>query len=72
MIFDKILLWLIKRLVFIWDRKNDKTVLDFAKDEYVGYVIMVERHYKDYFTLGTKKVYYPSIGLISRENQNDS
>lgn len=59
MIFDKILCWLIKRLVFIWDRKNDKTVLALDKDEDTSYVIMVERHYKDYFTFGPTKYILP-------------
>lgn len=67
MIFDKILCWLIKRLIFMWDRKNDKMVLDLDKDEHTNYVIMVGRHYKNYFAFGTKKYFLPK-----RRKTNDS
>ena len=50
---DKVLIWLIKRLVFAWNRNNDKLALSFAKDETTDYAVTVRRYYDDYYTIGT-------------------
>lgn len=50
---DKIITWLIKRLVLLWDRHNDKMAFSFERDEHTGYGVIVERFYDDHYTIGT-------------------
>lgn len=50
---DKIIKWLIKQLVFLWDRHNDKMAYSFGRDERTDYSVLVERFYDDYCTVGT-------------------
>lgn len=50
---DKIVLWLIKRLVLLWDRHDDKLAFSFGKDEHTDYSVLVERFYDDHCTIGT-------------------
>lgn len=51
--FDKIVLWLIKRLILLWDRHNDQLAFSFGKDEHTDYSVLVERFYDDHYTIGT-------------------
>lgn len=51
---DKIALWLIKRLVFFWDRHGDQMAFCFARDEHTDYNLLVGRYYEDGYTYGTK------------------
>lgn len=50
---EKIVKWLIKRLVFLWDRNRDKLAFSFARDDHTDYSVLVERFYDDYYTVGT-------------------
>lgn len=50
---DKIIVWLIKKLVFFWDRHGDMAALVFGKDERTDYSVLVSRYYDDYWTHGT-------------------
>lgn len=52
---DKIITWLIKKLVLLWDRHNDKIAFSFARDERTDYSVLVERFYDDCYTIGTAK-----------------
>lgn len=65
--FDKIIKWLIKRLVFLWDRRNDKMAYSFGRDERTDYSVIVERFYDTYFTVGTAMYPYPNSGADMRE-----
>ena len=56
---DKILLWLLKHLILLWDRNDDQLVYHFGKDERTDYSIVVERFYDDYYTVGTARYPYP-------------
>ena len=51
--FDRIITWLIKRLILLWDRNNDKIAFSFGRDERTDYSVLVERFYDDYYTVGT-------------------
>lgn len=64
--YDKIIKWLIKRLVFLWDRHNDKMAFTFERDERTGYSVLVERFYDDYYTVGTAMYPYPNCGADMR------
>ena len=44
---DRIITWLIKRLVLLWDRHNDKIAFSFGRDERTDYSVIVERFYDD-------------------------
>ena len=50
---DRIITWLIKRLVLLWDRHNDKIAFSFGRDEHTDYSVLVERFYDDDYTVGT-------------------
>ena len=50
---DRIITWLIKRLILLWDRHNDKIAFSFGRDERTDYSVLVERFYDDYYTVGT-------------------
>ena len=56
---DKIITWLIKRLVMLWDRHNDKMAFSFGRDERTDYSVIVERFYYDYYIIGTVMYPYP-------------
>ena len=60
--FDRIITWLIKRLVLLWDRHNDKIAFSFGRDERTDYSILVERFYDDYYIVGTARYPYPNCG----------
>ena len=60
--YDKIITWLIKRLVLLWDRHNDKVAFSFARDERTDYSVLVERFYDTYYTVGTAMYPYPNCG----------
>lgn len=53
MMLDKVILWCIKRLVRLWDRRDDKSIFSFENGERKGYAVIVERFYDDYYTCGT-------------------
>lgn len=53
MMADRIITWLIKRLVLLWDRHNDKIAFSFVRDERTDYCVLVERFYDTYYTVGT-------------------
>lgn len=55
---DRILICLIKRLVFAWDRNGDKLALTFGKDETTDYTLTVQRYYEDHYTVGTVEYQY--------------
>lgn len=42
---DRIITWLIKRLILLWDRHNDKIAFSFGRDEHTDYAVLVERAY---------------------------
>jgi len=53
MMADRIITWFIKRLVLLWDRRNDKIAFSFGRDERTDYSVIVERFSDDYYTVGT-------------------
>lgn len=55
---DRIIIWLIKKLVFLWDRHGDKMVLSFGRDEQTDYSVLVDRYYDNYWTSGTSTLPY--------------
>ena len=59
---EKLVLWLIRKLIIFWDRDGDKLTYSFGKDENTDYTILVGRYYKDHFTYGTKAIYYEDGG----------
>ena len=59
---DRIITWLIKRLILLWDRHNDKIAFSFGRDERTDYSVLVERYYDDYYTVGTAMYPYPNCG----------
>ena len=63
---DKIIIWLIKRLILAWDRHNDKMAFSFAKDERTDYSVLVERFHDTYYTVGTAMYPYPNCGADMR------
>ena len=50
---DKIVIWLIKRLIFFWDRHGDKAALVFGRDDRTDYSVLVSRYFEDCWTNGT-------------------
>ena len=58
--FDRIIIWFIKKLILLWDRHDDNLAYSFERDERTGYNIIVERYYDDYFTYGTAVYPYPN------------
>lgn len=50
---DRIITWLIKRLILLWDRHNDKIAFSFERDERTGYSVLAGRFYDTYYTVGT-------------------
>ena len=50
---DIVITWLMKRLILLWDRHNDKLAFSFGRDERTDYSVLVERFYDDYYTVGT-------------------
>lgn len=57
---DKIIIWFIKKLIFLWDRHGDKVALCFGRDERTDYSVLVERYYDNYWTSGTLMFPYNS------------
>lgn len=51
---DKIILWILKHMILLWDRHGDKLAYSFGKDERTDYSVIVERFYDDYYTVGTE------------------
>jgi hypothetical protein len=64
---DRIITWLIKRLILLWDRHNDKIAFSFGRDERTDYAVIVERFYDDYYTVGTAMYPYSNCGADMRE-----
>ena len=56
--FDKIVIWLIKALIKIWDRYDDQLAFSFGVDEHKAYSVLVERYYDDHWEYGTKSYSY--------------
>lgn len=50
---ERIIKWLIKKLVLLWDKHNDKLAFTFSRDEHTGYAILAERVCNDCHTFGT-------------------
>lgn len=50
---DKIIIALIKFLVRLWDRHDDKMAFSFSGGERKDYSVLVERFYDDHYTVGT-------------------
>lgn len=69
---DRILIWLIKRLVFAWDRNYDKLALSFGRDERTSYSVVVQRYFDDHYTVGTAEYQYPNCGADMREENHDN
>lgn len=55
---ESVIKWLIKRLVFVWDKNNDKLAFDFARNDNVDYSIIVTRYFDGYCMIGTQKISY--------------
>ena len=51
---DKIILWLIKQLIRLWDRHDDATLYTFSGGEHKEYAVIVENFYDNYYTIGTE------------------
>lgn len=56
---DKIIQWLLRHLILLWDRHGDKLAYSFGKDERTEYQVIVQRFYDDYYTVGTSMYPYP-------------
>jgi len=56
---DKIIKWLLKKLILLWDRHDDMLVFSFGRDERTDYSVVVERYYDDFYTVGTAMYPYP-------------
>ena len=56
---NKLIKWLIKRLVIILDRNDDLLCYSFSGGERKDYSVSVERFYDDYYTVGTAMYPYP-------------
>ena len=65
---DRIITWLIKRLILLWDRHNDKIAFSFGRDERTDYCVLVERFYDTYYTVGTAMYPYPNCGADKTED----
>lgn len=56
---EKIIKWLLKKLILLWDKDNDMLVFSFEKDERTGYSVHARRYYDTYYTIGTSEFPYP-------------
>lgn len=56
---DNVITWLMKRLILLWDRHNDKLAFSFGRDERTDYSVIVQRYHDDFYTVGTAKIMYP-------------
>ena len=67
---DKVITWLIKKLVLLWDRHNDKIAFSFGRDERTDYSVLVERFYDTYYTVGTAMYPYSKSSGSMTHNPN--
>lgn len=55
---DNIVRWLIKKLIFFWDRNDDMYSFCFGRDEHREYSIIVTRYFDDYWMRGGHREKY--------------
>lgn len=64
---DKIIKWLLKKLILLWDRHDDMLAFSFGRDERTEYSVIVQRYYDDFYTVGTARYPYPEHNMPKEE-----